>query len=193
MAAKKQEKTLNEEIEIPEGASANIEGKEIIIKKNNKEVRRKLNPIIEVKIQGNKIILSCKKTTKKEKKIFGTMKAHIRNMIHGVQKPFVYKLKACSGPPNSHFPMQLSMANNVLTIKNFLGEKVPRLLKLKSGVNVKITGTDITVESPDIELAGSTASELELVTNIPNKDQRIFQDGIYITEKPEREITWQIY
>jgi len=178
-----------EEIELPQEVQAMRDGLFLIVKGPKGEVKRKMSHHnIEIKITGNKIVFHCKKSTKREKTAVYTLMAHLKNMIHGVQKPFVYKLKACSGPPASHFPMQITIANNTFTIKNFLGEKVPRILKLKQGVSVKINGTEITVESPDIEIAGATASELELATNIPNKDQRIFQDGIYIVEKPERDV-----
>ncbi|MEK6856982.1 MAG: 50S ribosomal protein L6, partial [Nanoarchaeota archaeon] len=94
--------------------------------------------------------------------------------------------KVCSGPPQSHFPMQVNCAGGVFTVKNFLGEKIARTVKVNQGANVKITGTEITVESPDIELAGKTASDIELLVRISDKDRRTFQDGIYITQKPGR-------
>ncbi len=180
---------ITEEIELPQGVQAAREGQLLVVKGPKGEVKRKfVHHKVDVKIAGSKLVINSKKATKREKTAVYTLIAHLKNMIHGVQKPFVYKLKACSGPPASHFPMQITVANNTFTIKNFLGEKVPRILKLKQGVNVKINGTEITVESSDIEIAGATASELELATNIPNKDQRIFQDGIYIVEKPERDV-----
>ena len=75
-----------------------------------------------------------------------------------------------------------------LIIKNFLGEKFPRILKLKEGVDVKIEGDKINVQSSSKELAGTTASDIEKITRRPNFDTRIFQDGIYITNKDGKEI-----
>ncbi len=74
---------LKEEIEIPEEINVNIEDDEIIMKKDSFETKRRLNSKINVKIEGNKIVLDSG-TTRNEKKIFGTMKAHIRNMIKGL-------------------------------------------------------------------------------------------------------------
>ena len=173
---------LQEELEIPSGISATIEGNEILVKKDNKEVKRKLNNRIEVKIEGNKIILSSKKTSKRERKIFFTIKAHIKNAFEGIEKGFKYKLSAVS----VHFPMTLELDknNNLLLVKNFLGEKKPRVITIVPGVEVKLNKDLIEVSSEDIEKAGQVAANIEKGTKIRCRDRRIFQDGIFITEKP---------
>src|SRR6185437_14301280 len=113
------------------------------------------------------------------KRLLETNAAHIRNMLRGAKDGHIYKLKICSG----HFPMSVTLKGDHFEVKNFIGEKVPRVLKVKQGVKVTIAGTDITVESHNKELAGSQASAKELLTRRPGFDTRIFQDGIYITEK----------
>ena len=107
------------------------------------------------------------------------VKAHIKNMIKGVSEGFVYTLKICS----SHFPMSVSVSGNKLEVKNYLGEKVPRVLNLVENVKVTINGEEVVVESSDKELAGQTAANIELLTRRSGFDRRVFQDGIYITEK----------
>ena len=82
--------------------------------------------------------------------------------------------------------MNVAVNNGVLTIKNFLGESVPRTLKIKDGSDVKVDGQIITVNSTDIEKAGQTAASIEQLTRITNRDRRIFQDGIFIIEKSKR-------
>jgi large subunit ribosomal protein L6 len=180
-------KTLNEEIEIPSGISAEIIGNEIIMRKNNGEIKRKLNNLIETEIKENKIFLKSRKSTRKEKRIFGSMKAHIKNMIIGLTEGFKYKLQAAS----IHFPITLKIDNekNELLVKNFLGEKKDRVIKIFPGVDVKINKDIIELESPDIEKAGLTASNIEKGTKVRFRDRRIFQDGIFITEKPGRKLT----
>jgi large subunit ribosomal protein L6 len=183
MAAKKTKiNKLEETLEIPGGIEANLDGDEIVVKKNNKEVRRRLNNRINVKIEGNKIIISSKKESKREKKILFTIKAHIKNAFEGLTTPFKYKLQAVS----VHFPMTLEVdkTNNVLLIKNFLGEKKPRSIKIIPGVEVKLNKEHIELESVDIEKAGQVAANIEKGTKIRLRDRRVFQDGIFITEKP---------
>jgi len=178
-------KKIDEEIELGEGIQANIE-KNILSLNGQKGENRKdfNNPLIQIKIDGNKIKLSSKRLTKREKKLAGTFKSHIKNMIKGVNEGHIYKLKICS----SHFPMNVSINNDELVVKNFFGEKSPRTLKIKSGVTTKVEGSEIIIESTNKELAGQAAADIEQLTRITNKDRRIFQDGIYITEKDGKKI-----
>jgi large subunit ribosomal protein L6 len=48
---------------------------------------------------------------------------------------------------------------------------------------VKVEGDIVLVESCDKELAGQTAADIEQLTRISNRDKRIFQDGIWLTER----------
>ena len=177
---------LNEEIEFSSGINIEVKYNQITMKKENKEISRKFSPLLKVSVNGNKIVISSRKATKKEKKIFGSLKAHVRNMIQGLDEGFKYKLQAVS----VHFPITLKVdeANNKLLIKNFLGEKKDRVIRLISGVNIKINKDVIELESADIEKAGLVASNIEKGTKIRFRDRRIFQDGIFITEKPGRKI-----
>ena len=185
MALKKEKiNELYEEIELNDGINGEIVNGEIIFKKENISVKRKLIPLIDVKIEGNKIIMSSKKSTKRERKVFGSMRAHFKNIIEGLKKPFVYKLQSGS----VHFPMTLKIEKdkNELHIKNFLGEKKDRIIKLHPDVEIKIDKDIIELKSADIEKAGMVAANIEKGTKIRNRDRRVFQDGIYIIDKPGR-------
>jgi len=175
---------LKEEIEIPEGVTVQV-NETLHVKGPKGELNKKMfHPKVNIKVEGNKVVLQTNKATKREAKVLFSFKAHLANMFKGVQEPFVYKLKICSG----HFPMNVSMSGKKIIIKNFIGEKHPRETTIQEGVTVKIEGSDITVESNDIELAGNMAGKLELLTAVANRDRRIFQDGIYITSKLGREL-----
>lgn len=173
---------IKEEIEIPAGVEVKITGNEITLKGPKGETKQKLKTTAKTK--DNKIIVELKKATKKDKTQTYTDIAHIKNLLRGVQKGFEYKLKACS----SHFPMTLAVQGNKLTIKNFFGEKNIREVEIPTDVKAKIQGDEITLESTNRESAGKTASKIELKTRVQLRDRRVFQDGIYITKKPEREL-----
>src|SRR3989344_952447 len=161
-----------QEIEIPEGIHAEIERNAIAIKGKLGENKK------DFKFKGVKFEKSGKKI------IINTAVAHIKNMIRGVSEGFEYKLKIA----HSHFPMTVEIHGKEILVKNFLGEKIPRKTKILPGVDVKIDKDFITVKSHDKELAGQTAANLEEATRITMRDRRVFQDGIFLTNKAGKEI-----
>ena len=172
---------LQEEVESVEGVTLTMSDQYTVIVKGPKGEVKRLFKIktVSMKIQDNKLVIEADKPTKREKKLANTIKAHVKNMILGVVEGHHYTLKICSG----HFPMNVSISGNVISVKNFLGEKVPRKITIREGVTVKLDGDKITVEGIDKELTGQTAADLEQLTRVTNRDIRIFQDGIYIISK----------
>lgn len=171
---------LTHEIEMPEGVTASVEGTTVKLKGPKGELERKfIAPKFTFTLDGNTVKITAKNATKREKTLGGTLKAHVNNMIKGVTEGHVYKLKICSG----HFPMNVSVNGDQFVVKNFLGEKVPRTLKIKKGAKVTVEDTILTVEATDKEIAGQVAADIEQLCRITNRDIRIFQDGIYILEK----------
>lgn len=128
--------------------------------------------------------MKTKRRQKKEKKIINTTASHIKNMIKGVQEGFEYKLKICI----SHFPISVEIEKGEAIIKNFLGEKIPRKVKIPPNADVKVERDIITVSSSDKEAAGQAAANLERSTKIKNRDRRVFQDGLFIINKAGKKI-----
>ncbi len=174
-----EQRRLRKEIVIPQGMEVEI-GEVITIKHKNVVVQKRLTyPTVTIEKKNDKIIIEPKRFTKREKKIINTFKSHLQNMIKGVQEPYEYKVKICA----SHFPMTVTLEGKKLIVKNFLGEKVPRVAVVVENAEVKIEGELITIKSADKEIAGQTAANFEQCTRITNKDRRIFQDGLWITQK----------
>jgi len=174
---------IEEEIQIPEGITCELENKTLICKKDSYSISRDFSKSnVSISLSENKIILKCEKANKKQFKVLKSISAHIKNMFKGLNSPFVYKLEIC----HVHFPMNIKVDKDQLIISNFLGEQKPRIAKIVPGVKVEIKGQNIILSSPEIEKAGQTATNIEKATKISKRDRRIFQDGIFIVEKPLR-------
>ena len=173
-------------IPLKEGMTAEFKNAQLTIKDKDGELSRVFpSKKVSISIKDNEITVQASNVTKREKKTIGTYAAHIRNMVRGLEEPFTYKLKVCA----SHFPMNVSVDGDTFVVKNYIGEVVPRKLKIKQGVKVNVEGEVITVQAPDKELAGQAAASIEQLCRRPNFDRRIFQDGIYIIQKDIKEIT----
>ncbi len=175
-------KNLQRLIEIPSGAQVEIKGNGITVKGSGKEFKRTFD-LGKVKMThaDGKIRLHADKATKRESRMIGTVNAHVKNMIKGLNEEYVYKLEIAS----VHFPMVVKVdeAKKVVVIKTFLGEKADRHSKILPGAKVEVKGNEITVRSHDKEIAGQTAANIEKATKVKGRDRRIFQDGIFLTDR----------
>ncbi|MBU0614638.1 MAG: 50S ribosomal protein L6 [Nanoarchaeota archaeon] len=181
----KEKKSISENIELPKGVNVELKDKLIKIKGAKGENSMSFNTkVAEVTVQDNQISLKAKGTGKVFKKQICTLIAHLRNMIKGVTDGFTYKLKICSG----HFPMSVTSSGGSISVKNYFGEKTPRVLKIKQGAEVKVEGDTITVTGIDKSLCGQVAADIEKLASRTSFDRRIFQDGIYIINKAGKDI-----
>jgi len=173
-------KNFKDETEIPAGIEIKIDNGIVTVSKDGKSLSKKMmHKGVAQNVENNKFVVTFKNGSKKEKMMANTFIAHIKNMFKGVSEGHKYKLKICSG----HFPMNVAVSGNKLTISNFLGEKKPREMKIKEGVNLKIEGDIITIEGISKDVASQVAADIEQLTRIRGRDLRIYQDGIYITNK----------
>ena len=181
----KMKKKYEYEIEIPEGINCEFAEGNLVCKKGNTELKKDIAvPGTKMHLKDSKIVFTCNKANKKDIAIIKANAAHIKNMFGGLQEKFVYEMEIC----NVHFPMNVRVQDKELVISNFLGEKINRMAKIIEGADVEIKGNKIIVSSADVEKAGQTAANIEKASKVPKKDRRIFQDGIFITSKPGRDI-----
>lgn len=177
---------INREIEIGEGIQVELRDNVVFLKLDGKEISKELpsSNKLRMEIKDNNIIISGKKTSRRESAVAGTIEAHIRNLMKGLVEEYVYKLEIC----NVHFPMNVKHEGNKIVIKNFLGEKRDRISILLDDVNCTIKGNQIELKSKNKESVGQSAANLENATKVSDRDRRVFQDGIFIIEKAGREI-----
>ena len=175
------------EVKVPEGVTVTIEASGLVKVKGSKgELSRKFSGAsMTIAKKDDQVIFSTPSKRKRDKAVIGAAHAHLKNLIHGVTDGVVYKMKIVY----SHFPMNVKLQGNTLVIDNFLGEKYPRKAPVLKNVKVEIKGQDVTLNGIDKELVSQTAANIEQITKIKGRDLRVFQDGIYITEKDGRKIT----
>lgn len=167
-------------VDIPEGVTVTIVDRNVTVKGQKITLTREL-PVskIVMALQGNQVVLTCDLPKKKENALLGTFRSHITNMIIGVTNGFEYKMKIVY----SHFPVKTSVKGNEFVIENFLGEKHPRKADILGDTKINVKGDEVIITGPNKEHVGQTAANIEQVTKIKRYDPRVFQDGIYLTQK----------
>ncbi len=178
-------KGLHDEITVAEGVTVSVNGPVVTAKGKAGECHRQLvYPGVVIAANGGKVTFDSAKSNKLLNRMIKTFKAHVKGMVKGASEGHKYVLKVCA----SHFPMNVAVQGNQFIIKNFIGEKIPRVLDLLPGVKVAVDGTTVNVESVDKEKASQTAASIEQITRRPGYDNRVFQDGIYIVSKDGKEV-----
>lgn len=170
-----------EVVKLPSGVQVALSDGTVKVKGPKGELSRALaHPRVELSVEQGQVLVSCRLARRKEKALVGTFAAHLRNMVHGVQEDWEYRLKVVY----SHFPIKTKVQGEQFLIDNFLGEKSPRRARILPGVKVKVDGDQVVVTGGDLEKVGQTAANIELACRIRDRDPRVFQDGVYIIQKP---------
>ena len=97
-------------------------------------------------------------------------------MMIGVIRGYKYTMKSVY----AHFPINIVVTDKGKTveIRNFLGEKIVRTVKMYEGCVIANDGKDqIKIEGNDIELVSLCAARVQQSTTVKNKDIRKFLDG----------------
>ena len=180
------------EIEIPADVSAEVDHLDLTAEGPNGSVTRRLwYPDVSVTIEdvetddgdtAEAVVIESDETDAKTNSTIGTFQSHVENMFHGVTEGWEYEMEVFY----SHFPMQVTVEGDEVVIENFLGEKAPRRTPVRGDTDIEVDEEKVRLRGPDIEAVGQTAADIEQLTRVTDKDVRVFQDGVYITQKPNR-------
>ena len=91
----------------------------------------------------------------------------------------------------SHFPINVSVSGKNVEIRNYLGEKLVRRVKLCDGVEyVRTAGVkdQIELSGNDINVVSLTAANIQQTTKDVTHEIRKLLDGIYVSWKGNAEV-----
>jgi len=171
-------------LSVPEGVQLTIEGRRIKTTGPKGTLEEDFAHLpVEFALKDQTLRIYAPWARKREVALVGTALAHVRNMIRGVTSGYTYKLKIVY----AHFPVTVKVNDKEkkLTIDNFTGEKTPRVAKIIGNAKVKVASDEIHVQGNSLSDVSQTAANIQDATRIPDKDQRVFLDGIYVFEKKE--------
>jgi len=171
------------EIEIPDDVTAEVDHLDLTVDGPNGTVTRRLwYPDVSVAVEDGSVVVESDAGDAKTMSTLGTFESHVRNMFHGVTDGWEYEMEVFY----SHFPMKVRVEGDEVVIENFLGEKAPRRTPIHGDTEVEVDEETVVLRGPSVEDVGQTAADIEQTTRVPDKDVRVFQDGVYITSKPTR-------
>jgi len=179
---------MEKKVPIPEGVDLEVKERKVIVSGKKGRIERnfndpRFNKKIEIKKEGNNFIVSSNRDDRKTKAFVGTVAAHVKNMITGVTKGYCYVLTI----NYVHFPMTVEIKDKRVIIRNFLGEKGYREARIIGDAEVKVDKDKVIVTGINKDDVGQTSSNIEAACRVSGRDRRVFQDGIFLTERKTME------
>ncbi|KAL6931073.1 probable 60S ribosomal protein L9-B [Hanseniaspora guilliermondii] len=175
-------------VEVPEGVTFNVKSRDVKIT-GPRGVLTKSFKHIDVtftKVSNSLIKLTVHNGDRKHVAALRTVKSLVSNMITGVTKGYKYKMRYVY----AHFPINVNVVekdgDKYIEIRNYLGDKKVRLVKIREGVTVEFSTNvkdEMVLSGNSIDNVSQNAADVQQICKARNKDIRKFLDGIYVSEK----------
>lgn len=175
-------------LEIPEGVTVEIKARIITVTGPRGTLSKNLRHIDVTfnKINNRAIRITVHNGDRKHVAALRTVKSLISNLITGVTKGYKYKMRYVY----AHFPINVNIVekdgDKYVEIRNFLGEKRVRAVKIHEGVDATPSTTqkdELVLSGNSLEHVSQNAADIQQICRVRNKDIRKFLDGIYVSER----------
>ena len=174
------------DIKIPAEVTLSVHARVVTVKGPRGELTKNLShvPMELVRVSNEVLRIKVWHGGRKHVACIRTCASHIENMIKGVTIGFEYKMRFVY----AHFPINANNtdAKDCIEIRNFLGDKNTRIIKMLDGVKIELstaTKDEIILTGNDVQNVSQSAASIRHSCTVKNKDIRKFLDGVYVSEK----------
>ena len=172
-------------VKIPAGITVKLRGRVIVVIGKRGSLRRDFSHLsLEMRKEGKKMIkVEVWFADRKQQALVNTVCSHLENLFKGVTYGFRYKMRGVY----AHFPINIIISDNnsEVEIRNFIGERAVRHVKMVKGVSCipSAVKDEVYVEGNDLDDVSRCAALIHQSVLVHGKDIRKFLDGIYVSEK----------
>lgn len=169
------------EIIIPAGTEVSVVSQELIVKGKGLTLTKMVHPAVVVAIDGQNVTVNPANNSRLAKALWGTYAAHVRNMISGVNTPFIKKLQI----EGIGYRAEMQGTN----LKMALGFSHPVLVAIPTGLAVLVEKNIISVSGPDKETVGQFAASVRAIKKPePYKGKGIRYVGEVVRQKAGKKV-----
>ncbi|OGG57481.1 50S ribosomal protein L6 [Candidatus Kaiserbacteria bacterium RIFCSPHIGHO2_01_FULL_55_17] len=163
-------------IKIPAGTDVSLREGDLLVKGKGGTLTRRLHRDVSISIADGVVTVTPASDNRLARSLWGTYAAHVRNMIAGVNTPFVKKLQV------EGIGYRAELAGKEL--KLMVGFSHPVLIAVPEGVTVAVDKGIITVSGADKEQIGQFAAVVRSTRKPePYKGKGIRYEGEVIRRK----------
>jgi large subunit ribosomal protein L6 len=164
-------------VELPETVKAEISGGTVKISGPKGELERQIPKEVGVVQKEGSLVVELKSKSKFARSLYGTIRAHLANMVKGVTDGWSKELEMVG----AGYRAQVDGNKLVLTI----GFSHPVEIEAPEGIEFKVEKTKITIEGIDKEKVGEVSAKIRAVRPPePYKGKGIKYIDEVITRKP---------
>lgn len=163
-------------IKIPAGTDVSVSSDMITVKGKGGTLKRPMHRMVIVKVENGEVAVSPNGNARLARALWGTYAAHVRNMISGVNTPFIKKLQI----EGIGYKAEVQGKN----LKLALGFSHPVIVAIPDGVEVKVEKNIVTISGADKEVVGQFAASVRALKKPePYKGKGIRYEGEVVREK----------
>lgn len=141
---------------IPAGkADVSVAGGTLTVKGSKGTLTKRVHPTIDIMVSPEGVLVTPKDRSRLAKALTGTFASHVKNMVQGVEKPYVRKLIL----DGVGYKMEVRGKEVVLTVG--FSHTVP--LSIPEDVTAKVEKNVMTLESINKESVGQFAADIRRV------------------------------
>jgi large subunit ribosomal protein L6 len=142
-------------IEIPDSVSVKDDNGMLVVEGKNATLKRPIVEAVNVSITDGEVTVEPRGNSTFERSMWGTMAAHITNMVSGVQEDFQKQLTF------SGIGYRANVGGSTLTLQMGYSHDVE--LEIPDDLEVSVEKSTITVGGPDKESVGQFAATIRSV------------------------------
>ncbi len=169
------------EITVPAGTDVSIQSGEITVKGKGGTLKKLVHPAIKIEVANGAVAVNPANGSRLAKALWGTYASHVRNMIAGVNTPFVKKLQV------EGIGYRSELAGK--QIKLSVGFSHPVLVSVPEGLTVAIDKNIISISGADKEVVGQFAASVRSIKKPePYKGKGIRYEGEVVRMKQGKKV-----
>ncbi len=164
-------------IDVPSGVSVDVYPERVSVKGPKGELTQSYSPEVEIKVDGNSVVVSRKNESKRAKSMHGLYRNLVRNMVVGVSEGFTKNLLINGVGYRAEIQGQTLLLN--LGYSNQVEYPIPE------GLQISIDGpTRVIVTGIDKQKVGQAASEIRSIRPPePYKGKGVRYEDEYVRRK----------
>jgi large subunit ribosomal protein L6 len=163
-------------ITIPAGTDMSVSSDSITVKGKGGTLVRPMHPAVKVSVEGGSAKVEPANNTRLAKALWGTYAAHVKNMLSGVNTPFVKKLQI----EGIGYKAELQGKN----LKMALGFSHPVIVAIPEGLTAVVEKNIITISGADKDAVGQFAASVRALKKPePYKGKGIRYEGEVVRQK----------